>query len=90
MGLISNESGIPDWAQSVTPNDASDIDDAARCVGIRAGSAGNLTVVFADRPDTDTVTFVGVLAGETVVGKIRRVMQTGTNAGDLVALMVSS
>jgi hypothetical protein len=41
----------------------------------RAGSAGNLAVVYADK-STDTIT--GLLAGETVEGQFAAIVEAGT------------
>ena len=86
MGYIGNMSGIPEYALAVTPSDSADIADGGRCVGLYVGTAGDVTVVFDRRPDSETVTFVGVPAGSPVPGRIRRVMHTGTDADDIVAL----
>ena len=88
--LISNVSGIVDYMATVAPSDSADLPDAGRVVGVRAGGAGNLAVRFFDRPDTETVTIVGVLAGETIPARIRRVMNSNTNATDIVALYARS
>ena len=88
MGYIGNLSGIAEYAAEVTPADGADIPNGGRCIGIYVGTAGDLAVRFDGRPDSDseTTTFVGVPAGAVIPARIRRVMNTNTDASDLVAL----
>lgn len=68
-------------AEAVTPHDTNDLDAATR--GLYVGTAGALTVITAGG---DTVTLVAVPAGSILPLSVTRVLATGTDADDIVAL----
>jgi hypothetical protein len=68
-------------AAAVTPNDSTDLDAATR--GLYIGTAGALTVITSGG---DTVTLVAVPAGSILPLSVTRVLATGTDADDIVAL----
>ena len=68
-------------AAAVTPNDSTDLPNAAR--GLFVGGAGNLSVIMAGG---QTVTLTGVAAGQVYPSYVTRVRSTGTTATNIVAL----
>ena len=68
-------------AESVTPNDSTDLD--RRTKGIWVGSSGDLSVVMHNG---DVVIFPGVLGGSLLPIAVSRVRATGTTATGIVAL----
>lgn len=68
-------------AAAVTPNDSTDLTNAARALWV--GGAGNLAVVTTGG---DTVTLTAATAGSVVPVRVARVLSTGTTATAIVAL----
>ena len=68
-------------AIAVTPSDATDLEAATR--GLYIGTAGALKVITAGG---DTVTLAAVPAGSILPLSVTRVLATGTDADDIVAL----
>ena len=67
---------------AVTPSDATDLAVSTR--GLFVGGAGNLVAV---KEDNTTVTFTGVIAGQILPIRVRRVNATNTTATNIVALV---
>ena len=82
MSGIQTSTHTSGAVRAITPNDGADL-PLPGCRAIRAGGAGNVSIV--DLTGTTTV-FVGVLAGETLPVQAARVNVTGTTATSLVAL----
>lgn len=76
-----NEGGATD-ALAVTPNDSTDLSQAARALYI--GGAGNVVV---DTLDGTTITFSGATAGSVIPCAVKRVRSTSTTATNIVALL---
>ena len=68
-------------AAAVTPNDSTDLPDAAQALYV--GGAGNVKVTTADGNE---VTINSVAAGATLHLKVTRVHATGTTATNITAL----
>ena len=72
-------------AIAVVPNDNIDLPFAAR--GIYVGVAGHIAVLLqADSPDTASVIFTNVQAGQVLPICAARVLATGTTATGLIAV----
>jgi hypothetical protein len=69
-------------AAAITPSDSTDLPVIPR--GVWVGSGGDLTVILAE--DANAVTFAGVASGTLLPIRPRRVLQTGTTAGQLVGV----
>ena len=69
-----------DTAWAVTPDDDNDLTEPCRF--LRVAGAGDLAVTTIDGDD---VTLVDVLAGEYIWLRVRRVLETGTDATGIVA-----
>lgn len=69
-------------AAAVTPNDSTDLTNAAR--GLYIGGAGNVVVDMVGTGST--ITFTGVVAGTILPIRVSRVRSTSTTATDIVAL----
>lgn len=69
-------------AAAVTPNDSTDLTNAAR--GLYIGGAGNVVVDMVGTGST--ITFTGVLAGTILPIRVARVRSTSTTATNIVAL----
>jgi hypothetical protein len=70
-------------AFAVTPDDDEDLPQYPQSLWV--GGAGDVTVVFA--PDSDPVTFASVPAGTELRISPSRVMETDTDATDIVGLV---
>lgn len=66
----------------VTPSDANDL-ATAPCRALYVGTAGDVTIHDVD---ANTITFANVPAGTVLPVKAMRVMNTGTDASDIVAI----
>ncbi len=75
-----------DWpatrAAAVTPHDTNELDCVTR--GIFVGTGGDLAVVMAD--DSAAVTFTNVPNGTILPIRVKQVLDTGTDADDILAL----
>lgn len=69
-------------ATAVTPSDVTVFDPPTKALYI--GADGNVAVMLAD--DTAAVTFVGVVAGQILPLRAKKVMSTNTTASNIVAL----
>jgi len=65
---------------AVTKSDATEY--TPPLIGLRVGTAGDVKIVS----DGETLTIVGVLAGETITGSITKVFSTGTSADDFTGM----
>lgn len=65
-------------ADSVTPNDSTDLTFYAKAVEVVA--AGDLVYLPAKNADGDTITVTGAPVGYRTVCRVRRVLSTGTTA----------
>jgi len=84
MASMKNPTGYNAPAEnafSVTPNDSTDMANAARALFV--GGAGDVKV---DTTGGDTVTFTGVTAGMILPVRVTRVYATGTTATNIVAV----
>jgi hypothetical protein len=66
----------------VSPNDNTDLTTYSR--GLYVGAAGNLAVLMAQ--DSVSVTFNSVPAGSLLPLAVKRVLATGTTAGNIIAV----
>lgn len=66
----------------VTPSDANDLANAP-CRALYVGGAGDVTIQDVDG---NTITFAAVPAGTVLPVKVMRVMNTDTDATDIVAI----
>lgn len=66
---------------AVSPSDTADLPLGVRL--LRVAQGGDLAVMWADET---TLVIPGVLAGESLPVRVRRVLATGTTAGGIVAL----
>lgn len=69
-------------AVAVTPHNSNDLGYVTRAVYV--GTGGNLTVKMQD--SGTSVTFVAVPTGTTLPIRCTRILATGTDAADIVAL----
>jgi hypothetical protein len=53
---------------------------------VYVGTTGNLTVVPAEGPDTNTVLFSALPAGQVVPIQVKGIRSSGTTAGSLVRI----
>jgi len=71
---------IPEHGAAVTPHDTNDL--SLDCV-LYIGGAGTVKILTANN---ETLTFVGLNAGDILPVKVRRVYSTDTTATNIVAL----
>jgi len=71
---------FPEDAAAVTPNDSADL---AQFSVIYVGGAGNVKVTTAQG---SVVVFSGLMAGQTIPVRVRRVWSGSTTATNLVAI----
>jgi hypothetical protein len=69
--------------RAITPDDDNDLDYVPKAIWV--GGAGDLTVICFE--DGSPVTLVGCQDGQIVPIRAKRVMATGTDATDLVAMI---
>jgi len=67
---------------AVTPSDATILDTG--CKGLIIGGAGNLS--YWTRTGPALISALPVVAGQTLVGEVTRVMSTGTTATNIIAM----
>lgn len=65
-------------AIAVTPSDTADLPVITKQLFVAVG--GTVAVIFADDPDSGSVSLGTQAAGVTLVVQVRRVMATGTSA----------
>ena len=70
-------------ARAVTPDDGADLPVYAKALYL--GVAGSVRVLTVDAPDGEAVVFANHPAGYLPL-QVRRVLATGTTAGQIVAL----
>lgn len=66
----------------IVPDDSQDLSNLTR--GLMVTTAGDVAVVFAGG---STVTLPGLIPGQQYIGRIRRVLSTGTTASGLKGLV---
>jgi len=66
---------------SITPTDSDNCTRVTRAVYV--GGAGDLKITFANN---ETVTFVGLVAGQTYPFRVKKVFSTGTSATNIIGL----
>lgn len=71
---------IPIYAAAVTPSDTADLDAVA---AIYVGGDGDVAVITEGG---NTVTFAGMSAGDILPVAVARVMDTNTDATNLIAI----
>jgi hypothetical protein len=74
------------YAWKPTPDDNNDLVKHTRA--IQVGGAGNVAVLMYD-PATDrltSVTLVGLIAGQIITVRTKRILATGTTATNITAL----
>lgn len=70
-------------AVAVTPNDDDDL--AHITSGLWIGATGDVTVIPANNANDAPITFAAIPAGTLLPLSVRRVMDTGTDATQIVA-----
>lgn len=69
--------------RTVTPSDSIDLPNGV-CKALIVGSSGNLAVIGED--DSTAVTIFGLLSGQPVPVRVKRVMATNTSCTNITAL----
>lgn len=69
-------------AEAVTPSDEDELAEVTRAIFI--GGSGNIEVVLRD--DTNPVVFKNVVAGSVLPLRVKKVLDNGTTATDIIAL----
>jgi hypothetical protein len=69
-------------AAACTPSDDTDLVNPTRALYV--GGTGDVTVIFVGGKDADTVTLTDLAAGIWHPMQVRRILQTGTTATDIV------
>lgn len=70
----------PNKAFEITPDDATDLDNVTRALYV--GVSGDVAVILEG--DSASVVFVGLAAGVWHPMQVKRVLSTGTSAGNIV------
>ena len=70
-------------AVAITPDDSAELNAPLR--GYTVGGTGDVAVVFVD--DTASVVLVGRIAGVDYGGRIKKILQAGTTATDIVGYL---
>lgn len=71
-------------AASVSPSDTVDLAVASKCLYV--GGAGDLAMIMVDDADSQSVTLKAVPVGTVLNVQVRRVLNTGTTATNIVVL----
>lgn len=82
-----------DYSETITPDDSNDLTDWGRCVGIHNAGDDGLVNVHYHRTDEDgnpIVDDVYLRQGDYLKAPIKRILSTGTTAGEVHALFVVS
>lgn len=83
VNFEQNKDSPAESAFLVEPLDAQDLDRSTRALYVGVG--GDVRVVMVE--DVDPVTFVDAPSGSILPIRVRRVLQTGTTADAIVALV---
>ena len=83
MGRVSLGGGKAIDAVAVTPNDSTDLPDGVS-EGLYVGMAGDIALILEDM--STSIIFKDLAAGVVHPLKVKRVLDTGTDATDIIAI----